>query len=346
MEEMSLQEMSLQEMSLQETGRQEKSREYRKQFRDGRPYYSLSSWLKQMYGSRVYRLALDGGMSCPNRDGTAGRGGCIFCSAGGSGEFAAAERKGVSAGVSVREQIEAAKRLVSKKIPPGGPYIAYFQSYTNTYAPVEYLRERFTEAIRHPEIAVLSVATRPDCLEPDKIRLLSELNRIKPVWVELGLQTIHQKTADLIRRGYPLSCFDDALERLQQAGLTVVVHLILGLPGETKEQMLQSVDAVAKRGQAVSGIKLQLLHVLKGTDLAVMYEKEPFPLFSLEEYVDFVITCVEHLPPSMVIHRLTGDGPRRLLIAPEWSCDKKRVLNTIARRFRQRGTWQGRLYRE
>ncbi len=311
---------------------------------DGRPFYSLNSWLKQTFGTKVYRLALDGGMDCPNRDGTVGRGGCIFCSGGGSGEFAAGQRTGAGCQPDVWERIEAAKRLVSNKIAQDGPYIAYFQSYTNTYAPVEYLRELFERAVSHPEVAALSVATRPDCLEPEKIRLLSSLNQVKPVWVELGLQTIHQKTADWIRRGYPLSCFEETLERLRQAGLTVIVHLILGLPGETKEQMLESVDYIATHAPAIGGIKLQLLHVLKGTDLAEMYEAEPFWMFSMDEYVDFVITCLEHLPPSMVIHRLTGDGPKKLLIAPAWSGDKKRVLNAFTRRFRQRGAWQGRLY--
>ena len=309
---------------------------------DGKPYYSLNTWLKQRFGTKVYKLALDGGMTCPNRDGTLGTGGCIFCSAGGSGDFAAGRiTSGNSRRKDIREQIEAAKMLVAKKMPSDGRYIAYFQSFTNTYAPVTYLRELFTETIIQPEIAALSIATRPDCLEPEKILLLQELNLIKPVWVELGLQTIHPETAQLIRRGYPLSCFENAVKQLKDAGLTVIVHLILGLPGESQNQMLQSVDYLAHFLPAIDGIKLQLLHVLKGTELAEIYEKEPFPIFSLEEYVDFVITCLEHLPPSMVIHRLTGDGSKRLLAAPLWSADKKRVLNTFTRRFRERGAWQG-----
>lgn len=308
---------------------------------DGRPYYSLNAWLKQRFGTKVYKLALDGGMTCPNRDGTLGNGGCIFCSAGGSGEFAGGGKKGNFGQMDIGEQIETAKTLVAKKMPSDGPYIAYFQAYTNTYAPVPYLRKLFTEAIIRPDIAALSIATRPDCLEPEKILLLQELNRIKPVWVELGLQTIHPETAHLIRRGYSLSCFEETVKNLKAAGLTVVVHLILGLPGESQDQMLQSVDYLAHFSPAIDGIKLQLLHVLKGTDLAKMYEEEPFPIFSLEEYVDFVITCLEHLPPSMVIHRLTGDGPKKLLTAPVWSADKKRVLNTLSRRFRERGTRQG-----
>lgn len=322
---------------------------------DGQPYYSLNTWLKQKFGTKVYKLALDGGMTCPNRDGRLGTGGCIFCSAGGSGDFAAGNEIPVTIEANVtgrvisgnfrrmgiREQIEAAKTLVAKKMPSDGRYIAYFQSFTNTYAPISYLRELFAEAMICPEIAALSIATRPDCLEPEKIQLLQELNLKKPVWVELGLQTIHPHTAWLIRRGYPLSCFENAVKQLKAAGLTVIVHLILGLPGESQDQMLQSVDYLAHFSPAIDGIKLQLLHVLKGTDLAKMYEKDPFPIFSLEEYVDFVITCLEHLPPSMVIHRLTGDGPKKLLVAPLWSADKKRVLNTFTRRFRERGTWQG-----
>ena len=319
---------------------------------DGLPYYSLNNWLKQKFGTKVYKLALDGGMSCPNRDGTLGKGGCIFCSAGGSGDFAAGKRLKPGIGTSrirqnntltmpIADQIQAAKLLVSKKIPPSGPFIAYFQSFTNTYAPVSYLRELFTQAICCPEIAALSIATRPDCLEPEKIQLLRELNQIKPVWAELGLQTIHPETADFIRRGYPLSCFETSARQLKAAGLTVIVHLILGLPGESPRKMLESVDYLAHFSPSIDGIKLQLLHVLKGTDLAKLYLQNPFPLFSLEEYVDFVITCLERLPPSMVIHRLTGDGPKSLLLAPAWSADKKRVLNTFSHRFRERGSWQG-----
>lgn len=321
---------------------------------DGRPYYSLNSWLKQKFGAKVYKLSLNGGMSCPNRDGFLGRGGCIFCSEGGSGEFAAGHTATGSnppdtlmpiRPVNIRRQIEAAKVLVSNKIPSSGPYIAYFQSFTNTYAPVCRLESLFTEAINMPEIAALSIATRPDCLEPEKIRLLSRLNAQKPVWTELGLQTIHPKTAAFIRRGYPLSCFEAAVKQLKAAGLTVIVHLILGLPGESREEMLESVDYLARFSPAVDGIKLQLLHILDGTDLARLYRQNPFPLFSLEEYVDFAITCLERLPPSMVIHRLTGDGPKKLLIAPSWSGDKKRVLNTFTRRFRERDTWQGKYFR-
>lgn len=303
---------------------------------DQRPYHTLSYSLKKQFKTRVYKLSLDGGMTCPNRDGTLGTGGCIFCSKGGSGDFAESCRSYPD----IAGQIEAARKRIERKAP-SGPYIAYFQSFTNTYAPLPYLSDLFSRTLDHPQIAALSIGTRPDCLEDEKIRLLAELNRKKPVWVELGLQTIHPNTATLIRRGYPLSCFADTAARLKEAGLTVIVHLILGLPGESQEQMLSSVDYTAHFLPALDGIKLQLLHVLKGTDLAAMYEKDPFPLFSMEEYADFIVTCIEHLPPSMTVHRITGDGPRSLLIAPEWSLHKRQVLNTIDRRFRERNTFQG-----
>lgn len=309
---------------------------YMKQWND-KPYHSLDYELKKRFGEKVYRLTLNGGMSCPNRDGHIGYGGCIFCSGGGSGEFAA------NPSLSIQQQIKAGRQMLSAKRPVH-KYIAYFQAFTNTYAPVSRLKDLFTETILQPDIAALSVATRPDCLEPEKVRLLGELSQIKPVWTELGHQTIHPDTAAFIRRGYPLSCFDDAVRRLKAAGLTVIVHLILGLPGESREQMLESVKYLAHFSPPIDGIKLQLLHVLKGTELARLYEHEPFPLFSLDEYADFVITCLEYLPPTMVIHRLTGDGPKKLLPVPAWSMDKKKVLNTFTKRFRERNTWQGRYF--
>mgnify|MGYP000510794561 CR=1 FL=1 len=297
-------------------------------------YRSLNAYLRETFGCKVYKLALSAGCTCPNRDGTIGTRGCIFCS--GSGEFAA------SASLSIPEQLAQAKRLVAAKAGPDARYIAYFQAYTNTYAPVSYLRELFTEAIAQPDIAALSIATRCDCLPPEVLDLLSELNCQKPVWIELGLQSIHNDTLRQIRSGFTYEQYLSAVDALKDRGLSVITHLILGLPGETEEMMLASVDAVAHL--PVDGVKLQLLHVLKNTDLALLYKKAPFPVFSLEEYCDFVVTCIEHLPPEMVIHRLTGDGPRSLLIAPLWSTDKKRVLNTIQKRFRERGTWQGKCY--
>lgn len=299
------------------------------------PYYSLNDYLKQTFGEKVYRLSLNGGMTCPNRDGTLDSRGCIFCSAGGSGDFAA------SPSLSVTDQIEQAKERIQKK-SSCKKFIAYFQAYTNTYAPVPYLKKLFTEAINHPDIVAISIGTRCDCLDDDVLALLCELNQIKPVWIELGLQSVHNETLKRIRSGFTYEQYLHAVTSLKERHITVITHLILGLPGETKEMMLASVDAVASL--PCDGIKLQLLHVLKNTDLASLYESDPFPVFSLEDYCDFIVTCVEHLPPKMVVHRLTGDGPRSLLIAPLWSTDKKRVLNTIQKRFRERDTWQGKLY--
>lgn len=301
-----------------------------------KPYHSLDWELKKQFGHKVYKLSLDGGMTCPNRDGKLGKRGCIFCSAGGSGDFAA------PACPDIHTQIEQAKAQVSLKLPKApASYIAYFQSYTNTYAPVSYLEPLFEGAISHPDVSVLSIATRPDCLSDDVIALLARLNEKKPVWVELGLQTIHEETARLIRRGYELPVFEDALSRLKSAGLTVITHVILGLPGETREQMKQTVSYLSDIH--TDGIKLHLLHILKGTDLAAYYQTSPFPIFTMEEYIDLVIDCVELLSPDIVIHRITGDGPKNLLIAPLWSGDKRRVLNTLHKRFKERNTWQGRL---
>lgn len=302
-----------------------------KQWND-KPYHSLDYELKKRFGEKVYRLTLNGGMSCPNRDGHIGYGGCIFCSGGGSGEFAA------DPALSIRSQIEAGKQLLSKKRPVH-KYIAYFQAFTNTYGPVEYLRSIFTEAISQPEVVLLSIATRPDCLEPEVVELLAELNRIKPVWVELGLQTVHEDTAAFIRRGYSLPVFEDAVRRLRLCGIEVITHVILGLPGEDRERMLATIRYLNTAD--IQGIKLQLLHILKGTDLARFYEQTPFPVFTMEEYVQMVVSCTELLRPDMVIHRLTGDGPKDLLIAPLWSTAKRQVLNRIHREFSLQDTWQG-----
>ncbi len=299
------------------------------------PYYSLNDALKERYGEKVYKLTLNAGCTCPNRDGKLGTRGCIFCSEGGSGEFAS------SPTLSITEQIEdGKKRLAGKR--PVEKYIAYFQAYTNTYAPVEYLRQIFTEAIQHPEIVAVSIATRPDCLGPEVLDLLEELNQIKPIWVELGLQSVHEKTAAFIRRGYRLEVFEEAMQGLTQRGLEVIVHVILGLPGETKDMMLDTVRYLNTTG--ASGIKLQLLHILKHTDLADYYEQTGFPVLSMEEYVDLVISCLEVCRPDMVIHRITGDGPKDLLIAPLWSSAKRQVLNAIHKELKVRNTWQGRLF--
>lgn len=308
---------------------------------NGKPYHSLDYEMKRRFGTKVYKIALEGGMTCPNRNGTIGTGGCIFCSAGGSGDFAVPLQG--AAGMteeSVHRQIDLAISRISRKMGSSpGAYIAYFQSYTNTYAPVSYLRQLFTAAILHPEIRVLSIATRPDCLPEEVLDLLEELNQIKPVWIELGLQTIHPDTARLIRRGYEIDCFTDAKNRLRRRGLEVIVHVILGLPGEDRTQMLETVSWLGSND--IQGIKLQLLHILKGTDLALLYEQTPFPVMSMEEYLDLVIDCVSLLPPEIVIHRITGDGPKNLLIAPLWSANKRLVLNTLTRRFQERGITQG-----
>lgn len=277
---------------------------------------------------------MDGGFTCPNRDGTLGSRGCSFC-LGGSGSFAEEKCS------SVTEQIERAKRRVEKK-NPSGRYIAYFQSYTGTYAPAERLNALFGEAIAHPDIAAISVGTRPDCLPPEVIELLARLNKIKPVWVELGLQTIHEKTAERIRRGYPLSVFDDAVKRCKASGLYTVVHMIIGLPGETPEMAAQTAAYIGKSG--ADGIKLQLLHVLRGTDLADEYAAGLFDVMSMEEYIAALEECVRQLPPQITIHRLTGDGDKKYLVAPLWPADKKRVLNEVNAAFRRDNVIQGEHY--
>ena len=268
---------------------------------DEKRYHSLNYHLRKTYGEKLYKISLDGGMTCPNRDGTLGTRGCIFCSKGGSGDFAASKT------LSITEQIETGKQQAARKYT-GNSYIAYFQAYTNTYAPAAYLRQIFTEAIQNPNIRILSIATRPDCLGPDVISLLKELAAIKPIWVELGLQTIHEDTARFIRRGYDLPVFERAIHDLRNAGITVIVHTILGLPGESRKQMLQTVNYL--NTQDIQGIKFQLLHILKDTDLADYYERHPFPLLDMEAYFSILAEQLTHLRPDIVVHRLTGDGPK------------------------------------
>ena len=286
-------------------------------------YRSLNAYLRETFGCKVYKLALSAGCTCPNRDGTLGSRGCIFCS--GSGEFAA------SAALPIAEQITQAKRLVTAKAGPDARYIAYFQDYSNTYALADQLRPLFMDAIDQDDICALSIATRPDCLPPDILALLLELRKKKPVWVELGLQTIHASAAQYIRRGYPLSVFDDAVWRLKALDIHVIAHMILGLPGETPEMMVQTARYIGQSG--ADGIKLHLLHVLSGTDLAADYSTGKFETMPLDEYISVLEACLRVLPRSLVIHRMTGDGAKRSLIAPLWSADKKRVLNAINRRF-------------
>ena len=289
-------------------------------------YLSFNKYLKDKFGQKVYKISLDGGFTCPNRDGKTGTRGCIFCSKGGSGDFAESRE------MSITEQIENGKKRVEKKIK-SGKYIAYFQAFTNTYAPVEILRQKYEEAINHPDIVALSIATRPDCLGDDVLRLLDEMNKIKPVFVELGLQTIHQKSAKYIRRGYDLSVYDKAVRDLKKIGVNVVVHVILGLPNESENDMLETVKYVCESG--ANGIKLQLLHVIDGTDLAKDYEKGLFKTLEFDEYVNLIVKCVKIIPKDIVIHRLTGDGAKKDLIAPLWSAEKKRVLNAINKALRE-----------
>ena len=349
-------------------------------------YLSFNEAMRARFGTKVYRLSLQSGCTCPGRDGTIGTGGCTFCSEGGSGDFAAPL-------LPIGEQIEAAKKRVDAKIPASiAPedrrYIAYFQSYTNTYGNVDRLRALYSEALANPQIVALDIGTRPDCLPPEMVQMLRDLQITsgKPVWVELGLQTIHEETARRVRRGYELPVFEDAYRRLKEpfgaggganaagltgaacadggsdcpteadcadggsasrkgapelksapsspSGLDVIVHVILGLPGETREDMLETVRYLSLLTPPPDGIKLQLLHILKGTELAREYEADPFPLFTLDSYCDLVVDCLRLLPPETVVHRITGDGPKRLLIAPQWSADKKWVLNALNRRIR------------
>ena len=290
-------------------------------------YYSLNQYLQDTFGQKIYKISLDGGFTCPNRDGTLDTRGCIFCSQAGSGEFAQNRKD------SIWQQIEKGKDRLKDKIQ-NGKYIAYFQAYTNTYAPVKRLRELYEEAISHPDIAILSIATRPDCLSEKVLLLLQEMKEKKPVWVELGLQTIHESSAVYIRRGYPLSVYDEAVKNLKKIGVQVIVHVILGLPGETYDQMKETVSYVAKSG--ADGIKLQLLHVIKGTDLEKDYRAGKFRTLEMEEYVNLVADCIELLPPDLVVHRLTGDGDRKTLVAPLWSLHKKRILNAINQKIKEK----------
>ena len=284
-------------------------------------YRSLSDHYRDKFGCKVYKLSIDAGFSCPNRDGTCGTGGCIFCSGRGSGDFA-------EAGGSVTDQLQRAKARVEAK-NKGGKYIAYFQAFTGTYAPVETLRKLYLEAIAPEEIVGLAIGTRPDCLEEPVVDLLAEINAIKPVSVELGLQTVHEASVSYIRRGYVNQIYFDAVTRLKKAGIEVVTHIILGLPGETARMAAETTAAAVKAG--TDGVKFHLLHVLKGTDLAADYEAGKFRCLELPEYAQWLKACLAEVPPAVVVHRITGDGAKRDLIAPLWSGDKKRVLNFLKR---------------
>ena len=294
---------------------------------------TLSDYCKEKFGTKVYRLSLSTGCSCPNRDGKAGRGGCSFCSEGGSGEFATKVKP-------VEVQIEEAKERVKSKFPKeikeeDKKYIAYFQSFTNTYGDVDRLGGIFKTAILRDDIAAISIGTRPDCLEDDMLDLLNELNKIKPVWIELGLQTIHEDSAKAFNRGYSLPVFNKAYMELKKRNIEVIVHVILGLPGETDKDMYETVRYLANLSPKLDGIKLHLLHILKNTRLEREYREKPFKILSLDEYTEILINCLRILPESVVIHRMTGDGDKRLLVEPLWSGDKKRVLNTINKAIRE-----------
>ena len=294
---------------------------------------TLSDYCKEKFGTKVYRLSLSTGCSCPNRDGRAGRGGCSFCSEGGSGEFATKVKP-------VEVQIEEAKDRVKSKFPKDikeedKKYIAYFQSFTNTYGDVDRLGGIFKTAILRDEIAAISIGTRPDCLEDDMLDLLDELNKIKPVWIELGLQTIHEDSAKAFNRGYSLPVFNKAYMELKKRNIEVIVHVILGLPGETDKDMYETVRYLANLSPKLDGIKLHLLHILKNTRLEREYREKPFKILSLDEYTEILINCLRILPESVVIHRMTGDGDKKLLVEPLWSADKKRVLNTINKAIRE-----------
>ena len=293
-------------------------------------YYSLSDYLKERFGEKIYKISLDLGLTCPNRDGTLDTRGCSFCLEG-SSHFAAGES-------SVDSMIEAAKELIRKK-SDAKRFIAYFQSYTNTYAPTEYLEKIFSSVILREDIVAISIGTRPDCLPPETVEMLARLNKIKPVWIELGLQTANEKTAKEIRRCYENHVYTNAVRQLSNHGIDVISHIIIGLPGESKEDALNSVDLAVNSG--TKGIKLQLLHVLRGTDLAADYEAGKFNTLSLDEYIDILFACIERIPEDIVIHRITGDPPKSHLISPTWSADKKRVMNTINRELKNRNIIQG-----
>lgn len=301
----------------------------------GKPYHSLDYELKQKFGEKVAKLSLDGGFTCPNRDGTISTGGCIFCSNSGSGEFAASKT------LSLSQQLLQSKQLLQKKWS-SSKYIAYFQAFTNTYAPVSQLRNMYEEVLKDPEICGLAIATRPDCLPDDVLDLLEEINRSTYLWIELGLQTSNDATANIIHRGYPLSCYNDACQRLKNRNISFVTHMILGLPGKSYPDMEQTAKTIVASG--AQGIKLHLLHVLKNTSLAKLYETGRFQTLSKDDYIDYVCRILQILPPEMVIHRLTGDGARSLLVAPQWSLDKRGILNQLHQLMREKNIVQGKKY--
>lgn len=301
---------------------------------DGKRYHTLNHFLRRKFGDKIFKISLDAGFTCPNRDGKVSTGGCIFCSSRGSGDFA-----GTSG--DLVEQFHEVKAMMSKKWK-SGRYIAYFQAYTNTYADVRILREKYYSILNLEDVVGIAIATRPDCLPGDVLDLLEEINSRTYLWVELGLQTIHETTAKLINRGYGLESYISAVKELKRRNIEVVTHQILGLPGEDKEKMLQTTDFIANTG--TQGIKLHLLHLLEGTRLVDMYRQGQLQLMSMDDYVETIADCIERIPESMVIHRITGDGPRDTLIEPKWSLKKFEVINSIEHLLMDRDTWQGNKY--
>ncbi|SFG42650.1 TIGR01212 family radical SAM protein [Oribacterium sp. WCC10] len=295
-------------------------------------YLSLSEYLKRTYGKKLYKISLQTGCSCPNRDGTVSKGGCTFCSEGGSGDFAAPL-------LPICEQIDIGIKKVEAKLPKTGGhgFIAYFQSYTNTYGETPVLREIFEEALKDDRVEILSIGTRPDSIKDDMIEALNELQERynKKIWIELGLQSVHDHTAQKINRGYPLSVFEDCYKRLKSKGLSVIVHVIIGFPWESEEDILETVSYLSQLTPTLDGIKLQLLHVLRGTAMGNDYLASPFHVLTLEEYCSIIVKCLKLLPRETVVHRITGDGPKRILIAPLWSGDKKLVLNALNKAIRE-----------
>lgn len=351
----------------------------------GKPYYSLDAFCKNTFGEKVYKIALDAGMTCPNRDGTIDTRGCIFCSSGGSGEFASPhanlihlkrEFEGLLSNNTLsRIQLEnssaplvtAIQQCIQSQIAQGRLlfqgrktdsvqlrkkhtghfFIAYFQSYTNTYASLPYLKAIYGAALMEDSVMGISIATRPDCITEEICAMLCELLKSFPqkfIWIELGLQTIHETTARYIRRGYPLSSFSSSLDILHRYDMPVIIHVILGLPGETSSMVMETIHYL--NSCHIQGIKLQLLHVLRETDLFIDYEKGGFQVLSLDQYINLVIQCLEHLSPDIVVHRVTGDGPKNLLAAPLWSSNKRHVLNTLHQEMKNRNAFQGKYQKE
>lgn len=306
----------------------------------GKPYFSLDAYFKNTYGSKCYKIALDGGFSCPNRDGTIGVGGCIFCSMGGSGDFSISTLETPS----IEDQIKASLSLMGDK-KTGNQFVAYFQAFTNTYGPIDKLRALYTNALAHPDIIGISIATRPDCLGEEVLDLLSELQKAYPdkfIWIELGLQTIHEETAKYIRRGYALPVFEQAALALKERNIPFIVHVIIGLPGESLEMLLDTIQYL--NVIRPFGIKLQLLHILKETDLAHDYLEHQFDALSEDTYIHWLSACIATLNPDIVLHRVTGDGPKNLLIAPLWSGNKRGVLNHLHQYLKEHNIYQGKHY--